>query len=137
MFLKRINSDKRDQEKPRIWRAVIYLAEPVKKADGRYTGPSIAEQRALCRSEAIRLQAKVIGEFVDIRRYADLRPGLYQALKLAQEERLDYLIVSSLDRLANNQEDFFEAAWYLGHAGTVPMPAEVDGDSPRPQSDPA
>ena len=28
MYLKRQNIDKRDQEKPRVWRAAIYMCEP-------------------------------------------------------------------------------------------------------------
>jgi DNA invertase Pin-like site-specific DNA recombinase len=50
-----------------------------------------------------------------------VRPGLYQALEAAQEQRLDYLIVWSLDLLADFDEDAFEAAWHLGHAGTIPI----------------
>ena len=120
MLLRRINKDERDREEPRIWRAAIYLCAP--DAKNGVSEPSIARQRTLCRQEAKRLQVKVIGEFVDTRMYGPLRPWLYQALQLAQEQRLDYLIVWSLDLLADLDEDAFEVAWQLGHAGTIPMP---------------
>lgn len=67
MYLKRSNIDKRDQEEPRVWRAVIYLCEP--DAKNGVTEPTVAEQRKLCRQQAKSLQAKVVGEFVDTREY--------------------------------------------------------------------
>lgn len=120
MYLKRINKDKRDREKPRVWRAAIYLCEPDVK--NGVTEPSVAKQRALCRQEAKRLGAEMHGEFLDTRKYGFLRPGLHEALETAQEQRLDYLIIWSLDILADLPGDIFEVAWRLGHAGTVPMP---------------
>lgn len=119
MYLKRSNIDKRDREKPRVWRAAIYLCEPDTK--NGVTGPSVTEQREVCRHQAKSLQATVVGEFVDTRKYGYLRPGLHQALETAQEQRLDYLIVWSLELLADLNEDAFEVAWRLGHAGTIPM----------------
>jgi len=124
MLLKRITKDERDQEEPRIGRAVIYLCAPDAK-DG-VTEPSVARQRALCRHEAKRLQVEVVSEFVDTRKYGPLRPGLHKVLEAAQERRLDYLIVWSLDLLADFDEDAFEVAWKLGHAGTIPMPLYGD-----------
>lgn len=127
MYLKRQNIDERDQETPRVWRAANYLCEPgAKNADGRNSEPSIVRQRMLCRCAAKWLRVEVVGEFVDIQPYVSLRPGLHQALEFAHERRLDYLIVSSLDRLASNEDEAFEVAWRLGHAGTVPMPACED-----------
>lgn len=52
--------------------------------------------------------------------------GCIRHLSFAQKRRLDYLIVSSLDRLASNEDEAFEVAWCLGHAGTVPVPAYED-----------
>jgi len=125
MHLRRINQDKRDREEPRVWRAVIYLYEP--DAVGRTAGKkeaSIVRQRALCRFEAARLGAEVVGEFVDVGLHAPMRSGLHMALETAQEQRVDYLIVASLDHLLDGIEDgAFEVAWRLGHAGTVPIPA--------------
>jgi len=126
MYLRRRNIDKRDQEKPRVWRAAIYLSESDPKATGAGSEPSIARQRRRCHSTATALGAEVLGEFVDTRLYVSLWPELHQALELAQEQRLDYLIVSSLDRLPKNRDDVFEVAWRLGHAGTVPTPASED-----------
>lgn len=126
MHFARRNIDKCDQDEPRIWRAVIYMCEPNPKRD--VTEPSVARQRDLCRREATRLKAEVVGEFVDIREFRFVRPGLYQALQLAREQELDYLIVSSLDRLADFDEDRFEVAWHLGQANTIPMEAITEGD---------
>ncbi len=123
MYLKRQNIDTRDQG-PRVWRAAIYLCEP--DAKNGVSEPTIARQRRLCRSAAGLLRVEVLGEFVDTRKYGSLRPGLYQALEAAQQQRLDYLIVWSLDLLADFDEDAFEVAWHLGHAGTIPMPAYED-----------
>lgn len=133
MFLRRINRDERDRKEPRVWRAAIYLSEPAPhKSDGHGNGePSIAEQRMLCRYAARWLRVdEVVGEFTDTWQYGPVRPALHQALEVAQDQQLDYLIVSSLDRLADTPEDFIEVAWRLGHAGTVPMPAEPDGEPP-------
>ena len=124
MQFERRNIDKRDQEKPRIWRAAIYLCEP--DARNGVSEPSISRQRALCRREAKRQAVKVLGEFVETRKYGPLRPRLYQALELAWEQRLDYLIVWSVDLLADLDEDAFEVAWHLGQAGTIPLPVYED-----------
>ncbi|MGD1056966.1 MAG: recombinase family protein [Solirubrobacteraceae bacterium] len=126
MHFERHNIDKHDQEKPRIWRAVIYMCEPNKK-DG-VSEPSVPMQLAFCRREAKRLRAEVVGEFVDIREFRFVRPGLYQALQLAREQQLDYLIVASLDVLADFDDDRFEVAWHLGQAGTIPMEAMTEDD---------
>lgn len=125
MHLRRINKDKRDQEEPRVWRAAIYLYEPdaVGRAAGKMNA-SIVRQRELCRFEAARLRAEVVGEFVDVGLHAPLRSGLHMALETAQDQRVDYLIVASLDHLLDGMEgDAFEVAWRLGHAGTFPIPA--------------
>lgn len=124
MHLRRSNNDERDQENPRVWRAVIYLYEP--DAVGRMAGKmkkSIARQRERCRYEATILGAEVVGEFVDVGWHAPLRSALHMALEAAQNQRVDYLVVTSLDHLLDGtQEDAFEVAWRLGHAGTVPIP---------------
>jgi hypothetical protein len=124
-FTKR-NRDGGGQEEPRIWRAAIYMCEPNTK-DG-VSEPSVPRQLAFCRREAKGLGAEVLGEFLDTRsfRLALTRPGLYQALQLAWEKRLDYLIVTSLDVLGDFDDDRFEAAWHLGQAGTIPMLAYED-----------
>ncbi len=124
MHFERRNIDKRNQEEPRIWRAVIYMCEPNPKHG--VAEPSVARQADLCRREAARLEAEVVGEFVDIREFRFVRPGLYQALQLAREQELDYLIVSSLDRLADFDDDRFEVAWHLGQANTIPMEAMTE-----------
>jgi Resolvase, N terminal domain len=122
-FTKR-NRDERSQEKPRVCRVAIYLYEPSTK-DG-VTEPSVPRQLAACRRTARRLKAEIVGEFLDVREFGYVRPGLYQALEAAQEQRLDYLIVWSLDLVADFDDDAFEAAWHLGHAGTIPILADED-----------
>jgi hypothetical protein len=127
MYLKRHNIDERDQEKPRIWRAAIYLGgRDGKSGKGSNLGLSIHEQRTLCRSAAHWRRVHVVDEFVDTKPHESLRPGLQKALEAAQKKRLDYLIVSSMDRLTDDANVAFEVAWRLGHAGTVPVPAEAE-----------
>jgi hypothetical protein len=126
MQFERRNSDKSDQEEPRFWQAVIYMCEPNPKHG--VTEPSVAQQLDLCRREATRLKVEVVGEFVDIREFRFVRPGLYHALQLAREQQLDYLIVTSLDVLADSDDDRFEVAWHLGQAGTIPTEAMTEDD---------
>lgn len=127
VMFRRHNRDERNQGMPRGWRAAIYLVEPdPKEASGPIGAPSIARQRVLCRCAATWLRAEVVGEFVDTQPHVSLRPGLHQAMESAQAQRLDYLIVSSLDRLASSYDEALEVGWRLGQAGTVPMPAEDD-----------
>lgn len=126
MHFDRHNIDKRDQEKPKIWRAVIYMCEPNPKHG--VTEPSVTRQSDLCRREAARLEAEVVGEFVDICEFRFVRPGLYQALQLAREQEADYLIVTSLDVLADFDDDRFEVAWHLGQTGAIPMEAMTEDD---------
>lgn len=129
MHLRRINKDERDQEKPRIWRAAIYLSEPVPNGpDEPRSELSIDQQQVLCHLVARVQRIEVLGEFVDAYPHLPLRPGLHRALEFAQEQRLDYLIVSSLDRLADDPDAAFEAAWRLGHAGTAPLQAEQQSE---------
>jgi DNA invertase Pin-like site-specific DNA recombinase len=113
------NRDEHGQEESRVSRVAIYLCEP--STNDGITEPSVPCQLAACRRTARRQKAEVVGEFLDIREFRSLRPGLHQALEAAQEQRLDYLIVWSLDLLADSDEDAFEAAWHLGQAGTIPI----------------
>ncbi len=126
MNFERRNSDERSQEEPKVWRAVIYMCEPNPKHG--VTELSVARQGELCRREAARLKAEVVGEFVDIREFRFVRPGLYQAVELARVHELDYLIVTSLDVLADFDTDRFEVAWHLGQAGTIPLEAMTEDD---------
>lgn len=116
---------------PRVWRAAIYLS-----TDGNEEMrvladvPPIAQQRVLCRCAATVLHAEVIGEFIDWE-LVPSRPGVRQVLELAdQDPRLDYLIVSSLDRLVSNSDEAFEIAWRLGFAGTVVIFADAEHEFP-------
>lgn len=113
------------------WRAAVYLCkdgiEEMQPLDGV---PSIEQQRVLCRHTAAALDAEVIGEFAD-GQFIGPRLGLQAVLELTREEqRLDYLIVSSLDRLASCVDDAFEVAWWLGFASTVVIPADGEKGFP-------
>jgi hypothetical protein len=116
----------------RIWRAAIYLREPgTDEWDIPLSGPSIDQQRLLCRCAATVLHAEVIGEFIDTEVLSPSRPGLRRLLRVAGlEQRLDYLIVSSRDRLVSDCDEAFEIAWRLGFAGTVMIPADADNEFP-------
>jgi len=117
---------------PRVWRAAIYLREPNTDEWGiPLSAPSIDQQRLLCRCAATVLHAEVIGEFIDTVALSSSRPGLRRLLSVAgQEQRLDYLIVSSLDRLVSDCDEAFEIAWRLGFAGTVMIPADAEYEFP-------
>jgi hypothetical protein len=131
-MLTRRKREERDWEIPRVWRAAIYLCESGMDEMGQpHDVPSMDQQRLLCRCAATVLHAEVIGEFVDKRLLAPSRPGLRGMLELAgQDRRLDYLIVSSLDRLAGDCEEAFEIAWRLGFEGTVVIPADAEEEFP-------
>jgi hypothetical protein len=120
------DSEEPDQGESPVWRAAIYLREPdPHDLDGLPKGPSIDQQRLLCRCTATVLGAGVIGEFIDSWASLPLRPGLRQVLELASlNRRLDYLFVSSRDRLTSDCDEAFEIAWRLGYAGTVMVPAD-------------
>jgi Resolvase, N terminal domain len=126
-----------DRKKPR--RAIIYLSEPVPNdLDEPRDELSIDQQLVLCRCVATGMQYEVVGEFTDSRADLASRPGLHQAIAVAETQRPDILIVSSLERLADSYHDITRIAWKLGRAGTVPVPAEVGIGLPakvRPSQD--
>jgi hypothetical protein len=131
MLTKR-NRKEDDWKLPRIWRAAIYLREPASDSrEAAHREPSISEQHLICRCVATVLHAEVVGEFVDERSSWPSRPGLRGVLERAGEEpRLDFLIVSSLERLVCDFDEAFEVAWRLGFAGTVWIPADAEGEFP-------
>ena len=72
-----------DQERTR--RAVIYLSEPVPDyLDEPRDELSIDLQRVFCHWVAEGLQLEIIGEFADSRNDLASRPGLRQALVVAE-----------------------------------------------------
>jgi hypothetical protein len=124
--------EERDEKIPRIWRAAIYLREPDEgETSDLGNVPSVNKQRVSCRCAATVLHAEVVGEFVDTAGGSHSRPGLRRMLELAgRDQRLDYLIVSSLDRLADDRDEAFEIAWRLGFEGTVVIPVDAEGEFP-------
>jgi hypothetical protein len=131
--------EKCDQEAPRIRRALIYLREPVEgEANRSGTVPSIDQQRELCRHMATEQLAKITGEATDLRRHVPHRQGLNKVLaKARREERMDYLIVSSWDRLAETVDGALEIAWHLASVGTVVVSCDVKHDFPWPGETPS
>jgi hypothetical protein len=116
-----------DQEKPCIIGAVIYLLKPEPAATkrGHDNGvPPLAAQRKLCRYEAKRLGARVIGEFVDVVG-PDLsaRPGFRRALDAARQ-RLELLIVITMDGVRIGTVDSFEVTVRSSHAGKEATPQD-------------
>jgi DNA invertase Pin-like site-specific DNA recombinase len=112
-----------------VSRAAIYLCEfGTDEPDPLRNVPTINQQRALCRQTATAINAQVIGEFVDNQRFwQPSRQGLCQVLEMAgQRPRLDYLIVSSWDRLGGDCYETIELAWHLGSAGTVVVSADAE-----------
>lgn len=115
-----------NQETSRRQRAIIYLSETCRPGseESQFELP-IDYQRARCRNTATALQLEVVGEFVDLW-FDDSRSELHRVLDLAEKERLDYLIVSSHDRLEGTQDQTYEVAWRLGRAGTVAILGDGD-----------
>jgi hypothetical protein len=131
MLTKRKHEERDWVPLPRVWRAAIYLRRTGPYAqDKPHTPPSIDRQRLLCRCAATVLHAEVIGEFVDVQMSTSLRPGLREMLAYVSERKLDYLVVSSMDRLTVDRDEAFEIAWRLGFAGTVVIPADAGGEFP-------
>jgi hypothetical protein len=122
--------EKEDQKKPP--RAGIYLSElGLDEENYPYNVPSIDQQRALCRCAATALRAKLIVEYVGEMVPSTIPSGLRLVLKMASQNiRLDYLIVSSWDRLASDREEAFEIAWRLSLEGTVVVPADAENKFP-------
>lgn len=121
-----------DEEAPSTWRAVIYMREPERdetsKLDKRL---SVNNQRLAGRCAATVLNAEVVGEILETADTSLSRFGLERVMDLVnQEHRIDYLIVSSLDQLADDWEEAFEIAWRLGFAGTVVIPVDAAHEFP-------
>jgi hypothetical protein len=127
-MLNRRKHEEHDWGMPRAWRAAIYLNQPEPEdSDESRDELSIGQQLVLCRCVAPLLHAEIVGEFVDRRLTLPSRPGLRQVLELVgQSQRLDYLIVSSRDRLASDCDEAVEVAWRLGLADTVVISADAE-----------
>jgi hypothetical protein len=137
MLTKR-NREENDWKMPRVWRAAIYLREPAKDERTPHRELSVIQQRIVCRCAATVLHAEVDGEFTDERQSSPSRPGLRRMLERAgQRPRIDYLVISSLDRLAADRDEAFEIAWRLGFAGTVVIPTDAEGEFPWTGSAPS
>jgi hypothetical protein len=122
--------EERDQDKPRR-RAVIYRCEPGPiDPDKPKNELTTNQQSALCRCIAAAEHFEIVDEFVDVRLSWPSRPGLHQALDLIDQERLDILIVSSLDRLACDVNEAFDISWRLCLAGAVALPADMEYEFP-------
>jgi hypothetical protein len=120
-----------DQESSQPKRAVIYLSETSRPgSDHSQSELPISGQRILCRRAATRLGADIVGEFVNEYPSEPSRLGLHRALDLVDERRLDYLIVSSLDRLALDVNEAFDISWRLCLAGGVAVPADWEYEFP-------
>lgn len=118
------------QGKPQVRRAIIYLREPVQDETNR-TGivPSIEQQRVRCRHMATSLYAEIIGEMIDLRAFSPYGPGLKKVLATARRsQRVDYLILSSWDRLAATTDGALELVWHLAFVGTAVVSADAEYD---------
>src|SRR4051812_27481130 len=90
--------------------AILYVRVSTKEQaerDGDPEGYSIPAQREACKRKATSLDAAVIEEFVDrgeSARTAD-RPELQRLLDFVLDNRVTYVIVHKIDRLARNRAD--------------------------------
>lgn len=72
--------------------------------DGHRSREQIGRQQQECAAAATRLGAHVVGGFVDVGHPGTQtnRPGLNHLLAYAEENPIDYVAVSSIDRLTRN-----------------------------------
>jgi site-specific DNA recombinase len=105
-------------------RAVLYLRVSTKEQatkGGEAEGYSIPAQRQACVRKAKALGATIIDEFLDAgesARSSD-RPQLQELLTFVGEERVDYVIVHKVDRLARNRVDDVAINVVLKQAGAT------------------
>jgi site-specific DNA recombinase len=104
--------------------AVIYLRVSTKDQatrGGEAEGFSIPAQRDACRRKAASLGAAIAEEFVDRGESARSahRAGLQEMLVYVQQNRVDYVIVHKVDRLARNRVDDVEINVALKNAGAT------------------
>jgi DNA invertase Pin-like site-specific DNA recombinase len=105
-------------------RAAIYLRVSTKEQaekDGDPEGYSIPAQRDACRRKAAALHADVVDEFIDAGESARSidRPELQRLLKFVMTEKVDFLIVHKVDRLARNRADDVMINLALQQAGVT------------------
>jgi hypothetical protein len=109
-------------------RAAIYLREP-RQGERNPEGvvPSIDVQRLSCGYMADFTNVEIVGEFVDHVTGSPRWPGLRAAIVEVHREQLDYLIVSSWDRLATEYASAFRIALSLGSA--MPISADAGAET--------
>jgi DNA invertase Pin-like site-specific DNA recombinase len=125
-MLKRRECEKLDQKEPEQRKAAIYLREPGPDDTDRSANvPPIDVQCALCRRAAAAADAENVGEWT-----VPSRPGLREVLEMADQHRLDLVIVASLDCLAGNVNEAFDIALRLYLTGTIAVPADMGYEFP-------
>ncbi len=90
--------------------AVIYLRVSTKEQaekGGEQEGYSIPAQREACRRKAEALHAEILEEFIDAGESAKSadRPDLQRLIEFVDKNKVDYVIVHKIDRLARNRND--------------------------------
>jgi DNA invertase Pin-like site-specific DNA recombinase len=109
--------EERDREDPRV-------------AGGTGDEPSLDTQRELCRSRATELGADIGGEFVDKVPNLRFRPGLYRATVLCEYMPIDYLIISSLDRLPDSRNQALVIGLRIGRNRVTLVTPNTEVDPP-------
>jgi hypothetical protein len=121
------NHEERYERKPRQRRAAIYLCiDGTEEMEVLDNVPSIEQQRVICRFMAAAIPAEIVGEFVDRQLVSPSRPALRGVLELADTAELDFVIVTSLDRLTCEVNEAFDIAMRLFLAGACVMPASSE-----------
>jgi len=90
-----------DRERPAV---AVYAR--VARDDGTRSFDAIERQQQRCAASATRIGAHVVASFVDIGQSGNAtnRPGLNHLFAYANEQPLDYVAVSSIDRLSRRPE---------------------------------
>jgi site-specific DNA recombinase len=113
--------------------AVTYLRVSTKEQaqkGGQVEGFSIPAQREALRRKAEALGALIVAEFVDAGESAKSadRPDLKRMLAYLAENRIDYVLVHKVDRLARNRVDDVEITMAIKKAGATLVSATENID---------
>ena len=96
--------------------------------DGQRSWDAMERQQQACAASATRIGAHVVASFVDLGQSGTStdRPGLNYLFAYAEEQPIDYLAVSSIDRLARKPKHLDYLLMRLHKLGTRVLTADSD-----------
>ncbi|WP_255784538.1 recombinase family protein [Mycobacteroides abscessus] len=98
------------------------------EADGQRSWDDIDRQRGICKSSAARLGIHLVASFFDIGERGDRtnRPGVVQLMAHAATRPMDFVVISSIDRLADRSEQLAYLLHRLRCLGVKALIADHD-----------